>query len=96
MYRIVLTACALLAFVTAIAGDSNEPPRFHDDYYEGFAQGVYYGLLLRGEDYDIAWCMKSELGYEAISLGAGGDFQKNIERLLNRCREHSSSRDVVQ
>jgi hypothetical protein len=96
--RIALMACALLASFSAVAddGDRQDSPRFHDDYYEGFAQGVYYGLLLRGEDYAIAWCMKSELGYEAKSLGTGGDFQKNIESLLARCRENSSAAEDVQ
>lgn len=98
MYRMVLMACALLACLAADAGDGDrdDAPQFHDDYYEGFAQGVYYGLLLRGEDYAIAWCMKSELGYEAKSLGTGGDFQKNIESLLARCREKSSGAEDVR
>lgn len=60
---------------------------FHDDYYLGFSQGAYYGLLLAGEDYDVAWCMKSELEYEARNLGTGGDFQRSIEKLLASCRE---------
>jgi hypothetical protein len=95
-------ACASLACLSADAGDVNgdrdyhEAPQFHDDYYEGFAQGVYYGLLLRGEDYAIAWCMKSELGYEAKSLGTGGDFQKNIESLLARCRNNSGGAEDVR
>lgn len=97
MKRMALMACALLACLSADAGDGDrhDSPRFHDDYYEGFAQGVYYGLLLRGEDYAIAWCMKSELGYEAKSLGTGADFQKNIEGLLQRCRENSSGAEDV-
>jgi len=94
MCRKRLMAGALLACLSALAADGGadgaDSPQFHDDYYEGFAQGVYYGLLLRGEDYAVAWCMKSELGYEAKSLGAGGDFQKKIEGLLARCRENSS------
>jgi hypothetical protein len=94
----MLMACALLACLAADAGDGDrhDAPQFHDDYYEGFAQGVYYGLLLRGEDYAVAWCMKSELGYEAKSLGAGGDFQNNIESLLARCRENSSAAGDVR
>jgi hypothetical protein len=102
MDRMVLMACTLLACLSADAGDGDsdgnghELPQFHDDYYEGFAQGVYYGLLLRGEDYAVAWCMKSELGYEAKSLGTGGDFQKNIEGLLQRCRENSAGGENVQ
>lgn len=98
MKRMALMACALLAGLSAVADDSDrdDGPRFHDDYYEGFAQGVYYGLLLRGEDYEVAWCMKSELGYEAKSLGTGGDFQKKIEELLSRCRGNSTGGDEAQ
>lgn len=104
MYRTELMACALLACLSADAGDVegdrdgdyHDGPPFHDDYYEGFAQGVYYGLLLRGEDYAVAWCMKSELAYEAKALGAGGDFQKKIESLLGQCRENASGADQLQ
>jgi hypothetical protein len=93
----VLMACLLLACFSAEAGDDRDiSQQFHDDYYEGFAQGVYYGLLLHGEDYAVAWCMKSELGYEAKSLGTGGDFQKNMEGLLQRCRENSTGGENVQ
>jgi hypothetical protein len=59
---------------------------FHDDYYLGFSQGAYYGLMLAGEDYYVAWCMKAELDYAARKLGTGGEFQQNIERLLEECR----------
>ena len=59
---------------------------FHDDYYRGFSQGAYYGLMLAGESYDVAWCMKSELEYEAGKFGAGGEFQAMLERLITRCR----------
>ncbi len=94
MNRIPLLACALFLCMSAVAqdstveGDASLP--FDDDYYEGFAQGVYYGLLLRGEEYGIAWCMKSELGFEAKSLGTGGEFQKRIEGLLEHCRASSA------
>ncbi|MCH8301894.1 MAG: hypothetical protein IH912_03995 [Proteobacteria bacterium] len=60
---------------------------FHDDYYLGFSQGAYYGLMLAGVDYDVAWCMKSELAYEASAMGTGGEFQAKIERMLVECRE---------
>ena len=33
----------------------------HEDYYKGFSQGAYYGLMLAGEDYHVAWCMRGEL-----------------------------------
>ena len=51
---------------------------FHDDYYLGFSQGAYYGLMLAGVDYDVAWCMKSELAYEASAMGSGGEFQEKM------------------
>ncbi len=60
---------------------------FHDDYYLGFSQGAYYGLMLAGVDYDVAWCLKSELAYEASAMGTGGEFQAKIERMLVDCRE---------
>jgi hypothetical protein len=40
---------------------------FHEDYYLGFSQGAYYGLMLAGVDYDVAWCMKSELAFEGAA-----------------------------
>lgn len=58
----------------------------HEDYYAGFAQGAYYGLLLGGEDYDVAWCMRGELEHEARGMGAGAEFQRTMERLLEECR----------
>lgn len=58
----------------------------HQDYYLGFSQGAYYGLLLGGEHYDVAWCMKSELEYEAEALGTGGEFQARLEAMLEHCR----------
>lgn len=96
MDRWVLLCCAVLAGLSSTAGEVGETPQFHDDYYEGFAQGVYYGLLLRGEDYAVAWCMKAELGYEAKTLGSGGDFQRNIEGLLSRCRKNSGGTESSQ
>jgi len=58
----------------------------HEDYYAGFAQGAYYGLLLAGEDYHVAWCMRGELEIEARGMGQGAEFQKTMERLLEQCR----------
>lgn len=66
---------------------ANEGLEFHEDYYLGFSQGAYYGLMLAGVDYDVAWCMKSELAYEAAAMGSGGEFQDKIERMLADCRE---------
>jgi hypothetical protein len=57
----------------------------HADYYLGFSQGAYYGLMLAGIEYDVAWCVKGELDYEAASLGSGSDFQENIDRIFNSC-----------
>lgn len=58
----------------------------HEDYYAGFSQGAYYGLMLAGEDYHVAWCMRGELEVEARGMGTGADFQKTMERLLAECR----------
>ena len=58
---------------------------FHSDYYLGFSQGAYYGLMLAGVEYDVAWCVKGELEFEAAGLGAGGEFQANIERIYKAC-----------
>ena len=59
---------------------------FHDDYYLGFSQGVYYGLMLAGTEYDVAWCVKSELAYEAANMGSGGEFQAKLEAVHASCR----------
>lgn len=64
----------------------------HEDYYAGFAQGAYYGLLLAGEDYDVAWCMRGELAVEAKGMGSGVEFQKTMERLLEKCRKEYPGR----
>lgn len=58
----------------------------HADYYFGFSQGVYYGLMLAGIDYDIAWCVKSELDYEGENMGTGGEFQTKLEGIHKSCR----------
>ena len=75
----------LLALALALTADDGL--EFHDDYYLGFSQGAYYGLMLAGVDYDVAWCMKSELAYAAASMGTGGAFQAKIEQMLVDCRE---------
>ena len=74
-----------------IADDSLD---FHDDYYLGFSQGAYYGLMLAGVDYDVAWCMKSELAYEGAAMGSGGEFQAKIEQMLRDCRDQYPPRQV--
>ena len=88
VYTIRLSVlCLLVIFATLqIVFAQDEVSELHDDYYFGFSQGAYYGLMLAGEEYDVAWCMKSELEYEARSLGSGGEFQQKIESLLTKCR----------
>ncbi len=68
---------------SAVPGELN----VHEDYYAGFSQGAYYGLLLAGEEYEVAWCMRGELVHEAKGMGQGLEFQKTMERLLEDCRE---------
>ena len=88
-------AAGLILFVTLssalIAQDGLD---FHDDYYLGFSQGAYYGLMLAGVDYDVAWCMKSELAHEASAMGRGGEFQAKIEQMLADCRDEFPPRQV--
>ena len=84
---VVLTVLISLSPVL-IANDGLE---FHADYYLGFSQGAYYGLMLAGVDYDVAWCMKSELAYEAAAMGSGGEFQEKIEQMLSGCRDENAS-----
>lgn len=80
---------SLLALSPALTADDGL--EFHDDYYLGFSQGAYYGLMLAGVDYDVAWCMKSELAYEAAAMGSGGEFQEKIEQMLSACRDENAS-----
>ncbi|MEX2126074.1 MAG: hypothetical protein WD795_19445 [Woeseia sp.] len=75
----------LFACQSAVPGELD----VHEDYYAGFAQGTYYGLLLAGEDYEVAWCMRGELVFEAKGMGQGVEFQRTMERLLAACREAS-------
>lgn len=80
---------SLLALIAAISQTglvANDGPEFHEDYYLGFSQGAYYGLMLAGVEYDVAWCMKSELAAEGAALGSGAEFQARLERLLGDCR----------
>jgi hypothetical protein len=79
-----LTIAIALLSPALVADDNLE---FHEDYYLGFSQGAYYGLMLAGVDYDVAWCMKSELAYEGAAMGTGGEFQAKIEQMLLDCRE---------
>ncbi len=81
---VTITLTMLLLSPALIADDGLQ---FHEDYYLGFSQGAYYGLMLAGVDYDVAWCMKSELAYEGATMGSGGEFQDKIEQMLADCRE---------
>ena len=60
----------------------------HEDYYLGFSQGVYYGLMLAGADYETAWCVKAELAYEAEGMGAGGEFQAKLDEIYRNCGDN--------
>lgn len=77
----------LLAWQTAPRAELD----VHEDYYRGFAQGAYYGLMLAGEGYDVAWCMRGELEIEARGMGQGAEFQRTMEGLLDQCRETYAS-----
>ena len=84
MNKLFLAFAIIMLSAVLIADDSLV---FHEDYYLGFSQGAYYGLMLAGVDYDVSWCMKSELAYEGEAMGSGGEFQDKIERMLADCRE---------
>ena len=87
MKKLIQAAFVTAFFVispTLIAQDDGL--NFHDDYYLGFSQGVYYGQMLAGTEYDVAWCVKSELAYEAANMGSGGQFQAKLEAILASCR----------
>ena len=76
--------------LTAPAAAAEDGLDVHEDYYRGFAHGAYYGLMLAGVDYHVAWCMKVELEYEAAGMGTGADFQRKMEALLDKCRKENS------
>ena len=48
--------------------------------------------MLAGEDYHVAWCMKSELEYEAATLGTGGEFQAGLDALLQEGRRQNPAK----
>ena len=83
--RLLLLLVTLTGPGTLNAVDAG--PGFHEDYYLGFSQGAYYGLMLAGIEYDVAWCVKGELDYAAASLGSGSEFQENIERIFETCND---------
>ena len=88
MKPVLSSAIVMVLFAGSPASTaSDDALSFHEDYYLGFSQGAYYGLMLAGVDYEIAWCMKSELAYEAEAIGTGGEFQAALESMLQQCRE---------
>ncbi|MFQ6005101.1 MAG: hypothetical protein ACE5OQ_06295 [Woeseia sp.] len=89
LQRVLLLAIASVASMPSATAE-HDGLDVHDDYYRGFAQGAYYGLMLAGEDYHVAWCMKVELEYEAKEMGTGADFQRRMEALLAKCREENA------
>lgn len=86
MTRIAFMSLLLLSW-PGRPGAQDEHLGLHEDYYLGFSQGAFYGLMLAGVEYDVAWCVKGELDYEADKLGAGGEFQERIEAIYRRCGE---------
>lgn len=83
MKRLVI---GVAMFLPAFGLNANDGLDFHDDYYLGFSQGAYYGLMLGGVDYDVAWCVKSELAHVGSDMGSGGEFQARMESMLADCR----------
>jgi hypothetical protein len=81
---VISIAALLIVSPNLIAQDNGL--NFHEDYYLGFSQGVYYGLMLAGTDYDVAWCVKSELAYEAADMGTGGEFQSKLDSIHAACK----------
>jgi hypothetical protein len=88
---LLVVLIALIAPVTLHGQD--QPPGFHDDYYLGFSQGVYYGLMLGGIEYEVAWCMKSELAHVGQNIGSGGEFQAAMDEILDRCKAEFDRRE---
>lgn len=87
-----IVALAIIVLSAGLAADDGLD--FHEDYYLGFSQGAYYGLMLGGVDYDVAWCMKSELAYVGADMGTGGEFQQKMEQMLVDCREQYPPREA--
>lgn len=85
--RIRCAATAIVALSLACRSAAQAGLDVHEDYYTGFSQGAYYGLMLAGEAYDVAWCMRGELEVAARGMGSGAEFQRTMERLLAQCRE---------
>lgn len=85
--KLAIAGCLTMFAVCGSAQTVSEDElKFHPDYYLGFSHGAYYGLMLAGEDYHVAWCMKGELEYEAARLGTGSEFQQAMDSILMKCR----------
>ena len=80
------TLLALAAALVPAGLLADDEPELSGDYYLGFSQGAYYGLMLAGVDYHVAWCVKSELAYEGAAIGAGAEFQAKLEQIFANCR----------
>jgi len=80
-----LSAAAAFAVSPIVLTAQDENPQLAADYFYGFSQGMYYGLMLAGTDYDIAWCVKGEVAYEGEALGSGAEFQEKLERIMREC-----------
>ena len=83
MRLIFATTCVFFSF----CAHPQQGDQILTDYDRGFAQGAYYGLMLAGASYDVAWCMKYELEARDTELGSGGEFQKVLDATLKTCRD---------
>lgn len=83
-YLLAIAVIVLIAGSPALVA-RDDGLAFHEDYYLGFSQGAYYGLMLAGAEYDVAWCVKGELAYAADSMGVGGEFQEKMQAIFDGC-----------
>ena len=84
-YRQLTILLMALALVPLARSDTSID--VHADYYLGFSQGMYYGLMLGGVDYDVAWCVKGEVDYLGDALATGSEFQQQMDGMLAGCRD---------
>ena len=82
-----LPIAALCLVLGGAPAAQDETMGFHADYYLGFSHGAFYGLMLTGVEYDVAWCVKGELDFEAEKLGTGSEFQAKMESIYVDCLE---------
>lgn len=89
--RYLPTTCALASCILlSPALIADDELNFHADYFLGFSQGAYYGLMLGGVSYDAAWCVKAELAHAAETMGAGAEFQQRLEEIFHACQGDQS------